>query len=98
MKPAICPVCGRSAIEAHGDMVEFADYAPLPEGYLGHPQGLEWFCDEHLSAAQAASGKPSEEAIKSLKQQYGVVNLPPVQSAKPVNENFVGRFFRFLKS
>jgi len=98
LKPAICPVCGRFAIEVQGDMVEFANYAPLPQGYLGHPQGLEWFCNDHLSAAKSASAMPSEEAIKFLKQKYGTSNTPPVQSPDPRNENIVSRFFRFLKS
>lgn len=29
-------------------MVQFRDYKPLPEGYAGQPQGLEWFCREHF--------------------------------------------------
>jgi len=79
-------------------MVEFAEYAPQPEGYLGHPQGLEWFCDDHLIAARAVSGKSSEEAIELIKLQYGVVkNTPPIQSTKPTNQSLVSRVFRFLK-
>jgi len=79
-------------------MVEFADYAPLPEDYIGHPQGLEWFCNDHLNAAQALSDKSYEEAIKVLKAQFRATNNPAEQSTQPANRNTISRFFGFLKS
>ncbi|SDY19121.1 hypothetical protein, partial [Lysobacter enzymogenes] len=59
MKPPICHLCGRNMLGEggpEGDLVAFADFQPLPYGVAGHPHGLEWFCAEHLSAAQSMPG------------------------------------------
>ncbi len=65
MKAPICFLCNKDFgseyfhFRTGGSMVQFADFEPLPEGRAGHPHSLEWFCNEHVQAAQAlaASGR-----------------------------------------
>jgi hypothetical protein len=77
MKPPICELCGRafSAELAYrntgGDTIEFADYAPLPQGMVGHPQGLVWLCDRHLAAGRALAALPWPEAKARLEREFG---------------------------
>lgn len=75
MKPAICLLCGKAAADAvgssQGDWVQFAEYAEASIHSLAHPQGLEYFCDEHLAAAQALASRPSQEALADLQRQLG---------------------------
>jgi hypothetical protein len=79
MKPPICHLCHRHFREANAqfDLVEFADYRPLPEGYIGHPHGLEWFCQEHLAAAQAHSSDTVEAAMHALRKTFGLLAEAP---------------------
>ena len=74
MKPAICSVCGKSAIENltsnKGDWVEFQDYDQNSSDSLSHPKGLEYFCGEHLSVAMGYANMDSSEALKQLKIMY----------------------------
>jgi hypothetical protein len=82
MKPPICFLCHKHfrSPNAGFALVEFADYAPLPEGYLGHPHGLEWFCNEHLAAAQAQATNSVEVAMLELHNTFGhfTASQPPV--------------------
>ena len=75
MKPPICHLCGRNMLDAGGpegaDLVAFADFQPLPYGVAGHPHGLEWFCAEHLSAAQSLARLDCAEAMRQLRERYG---------------------------
>jgi hypothetical protein len=77
MKPPICRLCERSIDSIAsperkgGDLVKFADYPPLPDGMAGHPRGLEWFCVEHLHAAQALSSRSTGEAMAELLGVFG---------------------------
>lgn len=50
--------------------MRFADYSPLPQGRVGHPHGLEWFCAEHDVAAEALSGKRIDEAMFELRRDF----------------------------
>lgn len=75
-------------------MVEFANYAPLPQGYLGHPEGLEWFCDDDLAAAKSVADKSSEDAIRFLKSKYGTPSM--AYPTQPRRENVVKRFLRYF--
>ena len=87
MKSPICFLCNtdfRSEyfhFQTGGALVQFADYKPLREGAAGHPQGIEWFCRNHLQAAQELTSRGTEEALSSLKLMFGV--FPPYE-AKPV--------------
>ena len=68
MRPPICDLCGR---DAHGgDLVSFSDYEPLPKGMTGHPRGLCWFCDRHISAAQALVHLDTAAAFESLRKKF----------------------------
>ncbi|MET4729688.1 hypothetical protein ABIE09_003502 [Lysobacter enzymogenes] len=74
MKPPICHLCGRNMLGEggpEGDLVAFADFQPLPHGVAGHPHGLEWFCAEHLSAAQSLARLDCAEAMQQLRERYG---------------------------
>ena len=69
MKPPICEFCGqdfRDASPLPGDLVRFADYEPLPDGMVGHPQGLAWFCGEHVEEARSLQERPLSEALKMM--------------------------------
>jgi hypothetical protein len=77
MKPPVCLLCGKFAGEEsptnRGDWVVFADYDPHHEPSLMHPDGLEYYCDEHVEAAKAQSLKTSSEALLELQKQFGTV-------------------------
>jgi len=76
MKPPVCHLCGRnmigSAASQGADLVAFADAQSLPHGMAGHPHGLEWFCAEHLGAARALAGLDYAEAMRRLRERYGL--------------------------
>lgn len=95
MRPAICQLCGKPAIAElspnQGDWVEFADYQRLEHFPLGHPVGLEYFCDQHLAAAKVLASSTAEAAIKELKEQYG--NLPPYKMTIPTPSLWHRLFF-----
>lgn len=77
MRPPICCICeerfdpGRS-----GDQVSFtrrpsddAFHARMErEGLVGHPPEVEWFCGEHLAAAQALAHLSIAEALHELRR------------------------------
>jgi hypothetical protein len=75
MKPAVCLLCGKTAIEeigaSRGDWVQFAEYVETSADSLDHPKGLEYFCDEHLASAQPLASKLSQEALADLQRQFG---------------------------
>jgi len=54
-----------------GKLVRFRDYRALPLGVSGKPHGLEWFCNEHLAAAQDLAHNNTEEAMSELRQRFG---------------------------
>lgn len=86
MKSPICHLCNKDFgseffhFQTGGALVQFGDYQSLPEGTAGHPQGLEWFCNHHLQAAQALSTKTTSEALSELYTQYGEFPLYEVTS------------------
>lgn len=74
MKPAICYLCGKfsseESAEKKGDWVEFQDYDEKYVHSLSHPQGLEYFCGEHVFAAEQLKNKKSDIALKELENLY----------------------------
>lgn len=71
MKPAVCGVCGISAIQSRtGDWVTFSDYRGVDNEEIGHLEGLEWFCESHLEEAKLLSDQKSSEALAKLQHQY----------------------------
>jgi len=93
VKPAICPVCGTSAIQSKGDHVEFSDYEPLPSDYIGHPHGYEWFCADHLEAAKSMSNLPAENVIKALRDKFSENTNQP-QTNSPVKAGAISRIIK----
>ena len=77
MKPPICELCGRAFWEelayrhTGGDTVEFGDYAPLPRGLVGHPEGLVWLCDRHLAAGRALAALSWPAARERMTREFG---------------------------
>ena len=80
MKPPMCALCLRSLDDVKvrcglaGDLVAFADHRPLPDGLVGHPHGLAWFCGDHLAAATALADRPVDEAMETLRRRSTVVS------------------------
>lgn len=102
MKPSVCEVCGARAWEAPSDraggLVQFANWRPLKPGeipIIGHPEGLEFFCEDHLQMAQALRHLPSDEAILRLRQETGMCPPIPVPPDLPQNQfmRLLGKFF-----
>lgn len=72
MRPPICALCRRDFRgESGGGLVHFCDAESLPEGRVGHPRGVEWFCDRHLPAARELSNSTLAEAMRQLRRRYG---------------------------
>jgi hypothetical protein len=38
---------------------------------VGHPHGLEWFCADHVAAAEAVSSKNINDAMDELHRIFG---------------------------
>lgn len=68
MRPPICDLCG-TRFDPDAALVRFADYEPLPEGVVGHPRGLAWFCGRHLAAARSLTDRSEGEALKRLRME-----------------------------
>jgi hypothetical protein len=51
--------------------VKFRDYAPLPDGFPGHPHGLERFCQDHAPAARELAHLDFATALTLLQRQFG---------------------------
>ena len=69
MKPPICEFCGKDfrTESKDGGLVRFADYKPLPQGMVGHPKGLAWFCGQHLEKADSLQDRSLPEALKLMR-------------------------------
>lgn len=68
MRPPICEVCGEAFGLREGGTVRFADYTPLPPLTVGHPEGLEWFCGDHVERARSLKHLPTREALKRIRE------------------------------
>lgn len=70
MKPAVCCMCGKSALDdspnKNGDWIEFKNYLEQDSASLSHPVGLEYFCSEHISAALDLANMDSDDALHKL--------------------------------
>jgi len=78
MKPAICHICGKSALDqgigSNGGWVEFNNYKPDTSGSLSHPEGLEYFCSEHFPFANKRVHQKSDDALAELKIMFSLEN------------------------
>jgi len=76
--PGICAACSRDFSERlfatgqGGAEVTFADFVDLPRST--HSPGREWFCAEHLNAANAHSHEAFLNALQAIRREAG---LPP---------------------
>ena len=84
MKPPFCRLCGRDFrcewfhAQSGGDIVSFADFEPLPDGWGGMAAGTDWFCDTHVSRARELAGLPLADALVKLESEYGTFPPPVV--------------------
>jgi len=76
MKPAVCYLCGKSALDEDsgkkGDWVEFRDYREKSDNCLSHPVGLKYFCNEHFLDAKRLRHKKSNEALAELRCKFPI--------------------------
>ncbi len=65
MKQPICAVCHKWG---KCKLVRFANYKPLDENINddNHPEGLEWFCDKHITCARKLMYLNSYNAILKI--------------------------------
>jgi hypothetical protein len=84
MKKPCCWLCGRDCHDEQivAELVRFRDYEPLPEGFPGHPRGLEWFCPDHAPAAQELANLDSSAVLTTLQQRFGI----PAAEVVPIVE------------
>ena len=67
MKPPLCAYCRKRIIASNSNLVRFANYEALPDGKVGHPKGLAWFCDLHVAQAKRFRLKPLGEALRLMR-------------------------------
>lgn len=81
MKPPICTLCDcRLAPDDGGGLVHFhlteaqkaANKAFEQPGFVGHPQGLHWFCGEHIGKAKEMAHCTDNEALALMKIHFGM--------------------------
>jgi len=70
MRPPICDFCDRDCRE-HPELefglVSFRDREQLEQP--GHPEGLLWFCQDHLERARELSHLDSHEALTRMREE-----------------------------
>jgi len=69
MRPPICDFCDRDERKHPGlefGLVSFRNHEPL--GEPGHPEGLLWFCQDHISEARSLSHLDSGEALRRMRE------------------------------
>lgn len=49
--------------------MRFSNYRPLPDGMVGHPRGVGWFCRRHLRGARALARGPMGRAVGALRRR-----------------------------
>jgi len=69
MRPPICAICDRDQRdhpELEFELVTFREVEHLD--HPGHPEGLEWFCQDHLEAAKKRDHLLEREAIRQIRE------------------------------
>jgi hypothetical protein len=100
MKLAVCLLCGKYAVQEtpphKGNWVEFSEYQQPHIDSLDHPEGLEYFCSEHLASAEALASMSSKEALVELQRQFGYFPIPRPIEPLP-SSSWWRRLITFLK-
>jgi hypothetical protein len=98
MKPAICVICGKKSPSVDGDWVEFSDFSQESISGITHPQGLEWFCVEHLEAAKSIANLSANEGINLLKTKFSIrAQSDRLDSSEKATAKKASFFKRFTK-
>jgi hypothetical protein len=69
MEPPICALCGRDQRdepELAFDLVSFREHETLD--FPGHPDGVLWFCQEHVEDARNLDFLLADEALRRLRK------------------------------
>jgi hypothetical protein len=70
MEPPICSLCDRDQRDfpdLEFELVKFADYESID--HPGHPDGLLWFCADHLEGVKRLTDLDSGEALRRLRSE-----------------------------
>lgn len=70
MRPPICDYCDRDERDQPGlefGLVSFRNYRPIDRP--GHPEGLLWFCQDHLGRAREFAHLDSHEALRRMRSE-----------------------------
>lgn len=70
MRPPICDFCDRDSRDEPGlefGLVSFRNRERLEQP--GHPEGLLWFCQDHLEQARELSHLDSHEALRRMREE-----------------------------
>jgi|688.fasta_scaffold443584_2 hypothetical protein len=70
MRPPICDYCDRDERDHSGlefGLVSFRNHRRLDRP--GHPEGLLWFCQDHLERARALAALDSHEALRRMRAE-----------------------------
>lgn len=75
MKPAVCFLCGKAAVDEDpgrkGDWIEFSNYEPESNITLEHPEGMEYVCGDHVEKAKELKSLNSLDALHRLQKEFG---------------------------
>ncbi|MCB1207613.1 MAG: hypothetical protein KDN18_25400 [Verrucomicrobiae bacterium] len=69
MQPPICDFChrdGRDHPTLEFALVTFRDYRPIDRP--GHPDGMLWFCEDHVAAARTLKHLDSGPALRRMRE------------------------------
>lgn len=75
MRPPVCAICNKKLEEKEGGLLSFAltvsqvseNKRAAENGFIGHPEGLEWFCGKHYDKAKQLTSLPLREAIALIR-------------------------------
>jgi len=69
MRPPICAICNRDQRDYPDldfDLITFREVQQLDRP--GHPEGMEWFCQDHSKAAKERDYLLCEEALRQMRE------------------------------
>lgn len=105
MRPPICAICGKDFGDAgiSGDWVSFEltdeekkyNKKFKEPGFVGHPAGLEWFCDDHLQGAEEYSFLTLKEALPHIQTYEPISIIEP--KIPPKSTSWLDRIKSFFR-
>lgn len=85
MKPPICVICHQQFGPGEGGLLSFRLTAKEAQankrfeepGFVGHPEGTEWFCPEHYPQAAKLTHLTLAEAIRQISGSENITGQKP---------------------